>query len=353
MNQIKKIIIVQSQVFFVRGGAEILAENLARQLRLAGYQVDICVIPYLAFRFRKIAMLFECFMWHFFKMRDATFREADVVIAIKFPTYYINHPNKIIWLAHQCRAVYDLRGTQYSSKKENWRSRFKYLYIRALDNRAFAKTKKIFAISQNVANRLIHYNRVPAEVLHPPLDKPEQYYTESYGDFLLYCGRLHPTKRVDLAINAMKFTKTTVKLIVAGTGDEETVSHLEMLINQHNLKDRVVLLGYVDQHRLLSLYANCFATIFPLYDEDYGFVTIESFQSRKPIICCNDSGGILEFVKDSINGYVCKPEPQVIADKIDFLFSDRDVCKQFGDAGYNCVKHLSWKNTIREIEKYF
>ena len=38
----------------------------------------------------------------------------DAVIATKFPTYFVRHPNKVTWLFHQYRAIYDLCGTPYS-----------------------------------------------------------------------------------------------------------------------------------------------------------------------------------------------------------------------------------------------
>ena len=39
---------------------------------------------------------------------------ADKVIALKFPAYFINHPNKTLWLLHQFRQVYDFEGTRYA-----------------------------------------------------------------------------------------------------------------------------------------------------------------------------------------------------------------------------------------------
>jgi glycosyltransferase involved in cell wall biosynthesis len=47
------------------------------------------------------------------------------------------------------------------------------------------------------------------------------------------------------------------------------------------------------------------AVLFAPYQEDYGYVTLEAFLSRKPVITARDSGGTLEFVEDGVNGYVC------------------------------------------------
>ena len=37
--------------------------------------------------------------------------------------------------------------------------------------------------------------------------------------------------------------------------------------------------------------ARCRAVVFPPFNEDYGFVTVEAFMCGKPVITCHDSGG--------------------------------------------------------------
>ena len=41
------------------------------------------------------------------------------MIASKFPTYFVRHPNKVAWLIHQYRAAYELCGTVYSDFGHN------------------------------------------------------------------------------------------------------------------------------------------------------------------------------------------------------------------------------------------
>jgi glycosyltransferase involved in cell wall biosynthesis len=49
--------------------------------------------------------------------------------------------------------------------------------------------------------------------------------------------------------------------------------------------------------------------VFPPLQEDYGFVTVEAFASRKAVITCRDSGGPAELVQDGVSGFVCEPTP--------------------------------------------
>jgi glycosyltransferase involved in cell wall biosynthesis len=50
----------------------------------------------------------------------------------------------------------------------------------------------------------------------------------------------------------------------------------------------------------VELYAGALATAYPPYEEDFGYVTLESFLAHKPVITTEDSGGPLEFVEDRV-----------------------------------------------------
>ena len=43
-------------------------------------------------------------------LREANGMSIDLVVAMKFPAYLVNHPRKIIWLIHQQRTAYELWG---------------------------------------------------------------------------------------------------------------------------------------------------------------------------------------------------------------------------------------------------
>jgi len=73
--------------------------------------------------------------------------------------------------------------------------------------------------------------------------------------------------------------------------------------------------------------------------------------SSKPVITCTDSGGPLEFVEDQVTGYVCDPDPKVIARAIDALYADKQKAKAMGQAGYNKyhAANISWDHVIETL----
>ena len=140
-----------------------------------------------------------------------------------------------------------------------------------------------------------------------PRGTRSRYRTDGYGDYLFYAGRLEPIKRVDLALRALAASTSGARLKIAGQGSLE--GELRRLAATLGVGERVDFLGFVSPEDVVGLYAGCRAAWYAPQDEDYGYVTIESFLSRKPVVTSTDAGGPLEFVEDGVTGAVAAPEP--------------------------------------------
>jgi glycosyltransferase involved in cell wall biosynthesis len=105
---------------------------------------------------------------------------------------------------------------------------------------------------------------------------------------------------------------------------------------------------WVSHEEKLSLLARCLATVFTPLDEDYGYVTIESFSSGKPVITCSDSGGPLEFVVAGETGLVSEPDPRGLAAAIDELAGDRDRARAMGETAARRLEELdiTWPHVV-------
>jgi len=53
--------------------------------------------------------------WKNLDLRESNGKKIDLVIATKFPSYFIQHPRKVLWLVEQYRQMYDLLDTSYST----------------------------------------------------------------------------------------------------------------------------------------------------------------------------------------------------------------------------------------------
>src|SRR5207248_3410066 len=113
MRGTRKVLVCEAKVPFVRGGAELHVEGLVAELRRHGYQAETVSIPFKWYP--KEELLAQAAAWRLVDLSESNGEPIDLVIATKFPTYFVRHPNKVTWLFHQYRAIYDLCGTAYSA----------------------------------------------------------------------------------------------------------------------------------------------------------------------------------------------------------------------------------------------
>ena len=342
----KTALVCGVQAPFVVGGAEILVSELRQNLERRGFRVDVANVPFKWYPVSEIVR--QALAWRLLDVSESNGMTVDLVIPTKFPSYLVRHPRKVAWLFHQHREAYDLYGTPYCSFRETPEDRQVVDAIHAMDQAALSECRNIFTISRNVADRLSKYNALPGEPLYPPPHHLGRYRTEGYGDFLFYAGRLDSLKRLDLALDAFARVKTAARLKIAGSGPLE--GELKKQLARLGIEDRVDFLGYVSAEDLLLLYARCRAAYYAPLNEDYGYVTVEAFLSRKPVVTADDAGGVLEFVADGETGVVTPPDPDAIAAGIDRLWQEPvGRLREMGEAGRRRVAGITWDHVIDRL----
>ncbi len=329
---------------FVYGGSEILIESLQDELERRGHIVDVVKMPFRNLPLDQIIR--NCLSWRLVDFRNFDEGNVDILIATKFPSYFAKHPNKVIWLQHQHRQSYDLAETEFGIKGSKEAEEFNS-WIKDMDTEVISEAKKIFTISKNVSKRLNEYNGLDSKVLYPPPKLLGKYRNDNYKDYILYVGRLSNLKRLELLVESMRFVKNNLKCLIVGEGiiKEKLVD----LVEKYNIKEKVELLGFVDDDKLLDLYANCLCVFFAPLDEDYGFITIEAFNSEKPVITLSDSGGVLEFVEHEKNGFILNYDPEEIANIFDYLYENKNIAKKLGAEGKKTVEFITWDYVINNL----
>jgi glycosyltransferase involved in cell wall biosynthesis len=205
-----------------------------------------------------------------------------------------------------------------------------------------------------VAGRLAEFNGVAAEVLFPPVWRPERYRKGPFGDYVLYLNRMNPHKRQELAIEAMRYTETPVRLVLAGKpdpGTERYAGGLARRISEYGLEGRVHLLGrWVREEDKIGLLAGCLGVgYFPYLEDSYGYPSLEAYHSGKPVITTTDAGGTSELIIGGKTGLVTPPEAREIARAFDGLYRDRAMAAAMGAAGEERIGELdiTWDRVER------
>jgi glycosyltransferase involved in cell wall biosynthesis len=341
------VLVLNNMVPFLQGGAEALASNLVYKLNATrGVRAELVRIP---FKWDPAERLIE----EILICRGMRLSGTDLVIGLKFPTYLIPHNRKRLWLLHQYRQAYDLWDARQSNIPDTPRGQEIRQAVIEADNRCFPICEKIFALG-GAANRLRRYNGFDSEIMMAPLNDPELFVGGDYGSYVFCGGRINAGKRQHLLIEAMRFTRSNVKLVVAGPADTPAdAARLLDSVERYDLSDRVRLdLGFLPRDRIAKYVNQALACAYLPVDEDsVGYVTMEAFSAAKSVLTVSDSGGLLDIVHDGDTGLVVQPDPQSLAAAIDRLASNRNTTIEMGKeaqvlwSGMNVM----WPATIERL----
>ena len=337
-----RIAICLPQVPFARGGAEILVDTLADELRRRGHEADRVTMPFKWYPGAHV--LTNALLWRMIDLEEVDGRPVDLVIATKFPSYGVRHPNKVVWLVHQFRQAYELDRTDLGQFGEDPVDRATRRAVQRFDRVTLGEARRLFTISRNVAGRLKETLGLEAEPLLPPPPALD-YRCEEYGDFVLSVGRLDRAKRLDLLLQAAA-SNSALRVVVVGEGPDR--ERLEGMAQSLALDGRVRVGGRVDDDELAALYAQCLAVFYAPVDEDYGFVPYEAFLSEKPVVTTHDAGGPLEVVSDGETGVVVEPTPIAVADALGWLAEHPDA-RERGRSGKSLAKRVTWDAAIDRL----
>ena len=347
-----KIAIATVQIPFVKGGAEFLADNLKKELIERGHEAEIVSVPFIDNPPYQLEN--QIVASRLLDLSVSWAGRIDLCIGLRFPAYFIPHPNKVIWALHQYRQAYDLFDTEYSPLKNDEDGlRFRSI-VKKADQAYLPEAKRLYSISPNVSKRMMLYNHLLCTPLYHPCPDMDRFYCAEYGDYILMPSRINVTKRQDLAVEAMQYVRSDIRLVILGSPDnQQTLKGLQDNIRKYHVEDKVQLIGFVSQEEKFKIYAKAKAVLFIPKDEDYGYITLEAMAASKAVITASDSGGPIEFVLDDRTGIVTEPSPKKIAKAIDRIASSRWLGQEMGRAGKDRLKEMdiSWDHVVKELTK--
>lgn len=303
-------IAVAHEHYYERGGAEMVAEEIARTFDADVYtgfvnesalpddEVELTFVDLfgdrltapLIRRSRWYRDLFYQFAWQ----RRPELVDFDVVVQSgNNPGWYVPPEEQaVVKYVHTTpRTAYDLfhqRADSFPTKLYAHASRVLYypnvpypdLYV---------------ANSELVARRLRRYWGVDdVRVVYPPVDV-DSYAVSGGGDYFLSYSRLTEDKRLDEVIDAFR-EHPDERLIVGGSGPEE--ANLKALAAE---LENVEFRGYLDEREKRELLGGAKAVVYTAVNEDFGLVPIEAYASGTPVVGVRD--GYTKYqISDGVTG---------------------------------------------------
>lgn len=226
---------------------------------------------------------------------------------------------------------------EHSNFYNNWNSKI-FPHLRKF---AAKFSDKIVVLTEKDKQNYISNIRPckPVSVISNPMGQLTKNY-DLNSKTILSAGLLCEIKRFDRIIPIAKelFAKhPDWSWIICGDGLERT--NLEKLINENNLKDKVILAGNVPN--ITEFYKK--AAIFVLTSDMEGLpmVLLEAKAHKLPIVSFDIQTGPSDIIRNNQNGFLIEPyNIKEMAEKIELLIQYEDLRDQFSD------------NTVLDMEKF-
>jgi len=160
------------------------------------------------------------------------------------------------------------------------------------------------------------------------------------GPMVLFLGQHYPYKGYRALLEAaprlwQRHPEATLVFIGPAVGQSEQVfaAHPDRRIRR---------LGTVPLQTKTDALAACDLLCVPSTQESFGGVYVEAWSFRKPVIGC-PIPAVTEVVSDGTDGYLCAPDPAVLAERMAYLLDHPAVAQAMGAAGHAKVqRRYTW-----------
>jgi len=139
------------------------------------------------------------------------------------------------------------------------------------------------------------------------------------------------------------------KLHIVCTGDKftEEETHFFKSLNI----DKQIIIKFIDDKQMYSLYNNAIVFVYPSYYEGFGIPILEAFQAGCPVILSNSS--CFPEVAADAGLYFNYKSPQDLRNVIENLMKDHTIRAEYINKGKLRLKNFSWeKSASRTVDVY-
>ncbi|OQY76006.1 MAG: hypothetical protein B6D44_00385 [Ignavibacteriales bacterium UTCHB2] len=243
----------------------------------------------------------------------------------------------------------------------------KKLYY-ALFLKHYIQRSFIHYFTSSEANKSSEFLRIPSDKVviipngidikdhykDPSSQKLFELYPNLKNKFLiLYLGRLHPIKGIEIIIKSLKYLEhksDKIHVVIAGTGESDYEEKLKYLAESISSKNIVTFTGLVEGELKSSLLSVCNLFVLLSYSEAFSMSVLEALAYNKPVIIgrkCN-----FDEIENEYCGFVIQNDPQRLAEKIEVLYNDSNLCVKMGESARSLVTNkYNWEKIALEFKE--
>lgn len=180
-----------------------------------------------------------------------------------------------------------------------------------------------------------------------------KYGIKSNEKIVLFLGRIHKIKGVDLLVDAfagLVNERNSLKLVIAGP-DDGFLSTLKRQIENLNIADKILFTGPLYEQDKLEVYIDADVYVLPSVYETFPVTVLEACTCGTPVIV-TDRCGIADIVERI--GSVVEYDKDMLRDAIFKVLSNDELRRRLGEAGKILVREtFGWDKVVVEIEQIY
>ncbi len=170
---------------------------------------------------------------------------------------------------------------------------------------------------------------------------------------IVSCGSLDKLKRFDhIILSAEKVLKKHPDWCFNIYGDGPERLHLEELISEHKLENKVFIKGYENNKDII--YGDKSFFIMTSLFEGFGMVLLEATQYKLPLISYDINYGPKEIIENGVNGYLVESgNIDLLSEKISEFIDNADKRRIMSNMAYISLNRFDERNITNQWIELF
>mgnify|MGYP000682585756 CR=1 FL=1 len=176
-------------------------------------------------------------------------------------------------------------------------------------------------------------------------------------DYILYLGRIHRIKGINILVQAFfEIIKEleNIYLVLCGPDNNKYAKEIKKNIKKLGIENKIIFTGPIyDEELKISLLKNAKIFVAPSYYESFGRSIIEALAAKVPVITTNKVG-VYKEIKENKAGLIINPNFNELVSAIKMLYNNSALTTCLIENGNKLVqeKYDIEKNVNKFIELY-
>lgn len=175
---------------------------------------------------------------------------------------------------------------------------------------------------------------------------------------LLWVGKFDFRKQLNIALATMSKLKdkSNIKLIICGSGSDDQISYYKQMAINLGIDDNVVWKGNIENSKVKEEMHKSDIFFFTSVSEDTSTVVLEAVSCELPVLCF-DTCGMGYVINELVGQKVPLTNPRQsaydFAEKINYLYNNREYLQKLSDGCKQRQKELSWDNKAKQMVELY